>query len=428
MQKRPSNLRILIPLFTANTISGFAQGITMLAIPWYLIQQVNGKYLNAVMVASVTLASLFWGLYAGTLIDKFNRKKIFMTLTAIDGAILCLIASIGFLTGVVPFPFIALIFTTTIFTYNVHYPNLYAFVQELFTPEDYAKVNSAIEVQGQTTNFLGMMVGGILIGGTPDYSWWPTWLDISPWALHEIFLMDGITYLLSFFLISQIPYDPSTREKIDSGSLLSRLTQGFQYLWKEKAILIFGIASHTVFFSLLVSIQAIMPIYVMDWLKESAVILSSFKGMYALGAISAGFIGLAPWLNKDRSVQFIIFLEVCAATFYFIIANMASVAVLFVCSYLLGICNAGVRILRITYLVSIVPNRVIGRVNSFFNVVNVSMRASFLALLAIPFFAADGNGANIVVAIGLLGTIVGLSALVLTYFRNKFPALKLQTK
>ncbi|MEO1451660.1 MAG: MFS transporter, partial [Bacteroidota bacterium] len=160
--------RVLFFLFAANTISGFAQGITMLAIPWYLIQQPGGKWFNATMVAAVTFLSLFWGLYAGTLVDRYNRKRIFLTLQAIDGTLLLSAASIGFALGFMPLPAIVGVYLLTILTYNVHYPNLYAFVQELFEPALYAKVNSAIEIQGQTTNFLGMMVGGLLLSGTGD--------------------------------------------------------------------------------------------------------------------------------------------------------------------------------------------------------------------------------------------------------------------
>jgi len=309
----------------------------------------------------------------------------------------------------------------TIFTYNVHYPNLYALVQELFDREFYAKVNSALEVQGQTTNFLGMMAGGLLLGGSPDVAWWPGNWQFDPWPLERIFLMDGITYFISFFLISQIPYDGKKRQEIDKGNLWERVRQGFEYLLSEKAILVFGIASYVVFFSLLVNIQAIAPIYVKDWLNETALILSSFKGVYALGAISAGLLGLAPWIKKDHPIQLIIFLEILAAMIYFLLANMASVAVLLGGAYILGISNAGIRILRITYLVRIVPNRVIGRVNSFFNVVNVLMRVCFLSMLALPFFAEDENGANIVFALGLMGTLVAISAAILFILRNKFP-------
>ena len=72
-------------------VAGFAQGITMLSIPWYLVSDrgdAEGKLVNAIMVATVTLLALFWGIYAGTLIDRYNRKRIFQVLNGIDSLVL----------------------------------------------------------------------------------------------------------------------------------------------------------------------------------------------------------------------------------------------------------------------------------------------------------------------------------------------------
>jgi DHA3 family macrolide efflux protein-like MFS transporter len=37
----------------------------------------------------ITFASIFWGLYAGTLIDKYNHKRIFQVMNLVDGLVLC---------------------------------------------------------------------------------------------------------------------------------------------------------------------------------------------------------------------------------------------------------------------------------------------------------------------------------------------------
>ena len=120
-------------------------------------------------------------------------------------------------------------------------------------------------------------------------------------------------------------------------------------------------------------------------------------------------------------MQLIIFLEVLAIATYLLLAGMQSVAILLMGAYILGISNAGVRILRITYLVRIVPNRVIGRVNSFFNVITVMMRVSFSALLAIPFFSQSGNGGNIIYAMYMMAGIIAVAAILLYFMRDKFP-------
>lgn len=412
--------KALFFLFSANTISGFAQGITMLSIPWSIIQLADGKLLNSLMVSVVTLGSLFWGLYAGTLIDKYNRKRVFLSLTALDFTLLCSIAGIGFYMGSTPFWLMAIVFTITIFTYNVHYPNLYAFVQELFSPQYYARVNSAIEIQGQSTNFLGMMVGGLLLDGSPEWGWWPTWLQFEPWSMAEIFLMDGITYLLAFVLISQIPYQRKHSFKVDTGSIVQRLKIGFAYLNDHRYLFIFGVFAHVIFFSLLIVIQIIGPVYVMDYLTETASTLAIFKGFYAIGAISAGLLGLSLFIRKNHLIKQIIYLLITAGICYGVLSFTHSVLLTWIVAILLGICNAGARILRVTYIVRIVPNHVIGRVNSIFAVINVMMRVIFAAFLAIPFFSAEGNGENIIYSTLALGVIMLVAGLILIVFFNKF--------
>lgn len=391
----------------------------MLAIPWYLIQLPNGPTLNATMVAVVTLASLFWGMYAGTLIDRYNRKHLILGYNGIDGVLLIGAGLLGISLGVTPFWVAAGIYTLTIFTYNLHYPNLYAFVQELFEREQYAKVNSAIEIQGQTTSFLGMMAAGLLIEGSPDLAWWPQAWEFAAWELHEIFLLDGGTYFLSFLLITQIPYERRLTQ-VDKGPVLQRLQQGFGYLQANRPILIFGVASYVVFFSLLVMVQVVMPVYVKDYLEANAAVLSFFKGSYSLGAIAAGLLGLSQMIKSGHLVRQIIFLLGVAMAAYTILTVTQSVSLTLLSALLLGLANAGTRILRITYLVRIVPNAVIGRVNAFFSVINVVMRTTFIALLALPFFSGAGNGPHMVVATALLGLVMLLAAITLLWKMPQF--------
>jgi len=408
--------RILVLLFTANIISGVAKGITLLAIPWFLVHEMgneNGKFLNAMMVGLITLLSLFWGLYAGTLIDRYNRKHIFIGMNGVAACILSGASLWGFQTATVPFVLMALVYAVSVFYNNIYFPNMYAFVQELFPPRYYARLNSALEVQGQTTSFIGMMLAGLLLGGSVGIAWLPESWKMQPWSLYEIFLLDGVTYLMGMLLIVFIPYYPAKNKRVDRGAIKERIYQGFQYLVAHRSLLLFGVASYLMFFSLLILVQVMMPIYVNDYLQADAVVLASFKGIYSLGAISAGLLGLSLWIKGGHAIKQIIFLLFLAGSVYFVFATTHSVTIALASAFFIGICNAGIRILRITYIVKIVPNYVIGRVNSFFNVLNVSMRFSFILLLALPFFSNVNNGQHIVYAFGLLGLILFTGAFAL---------------
>ena len=95
------NRSAILTLFTANAISGFAQGISMLAIPWKFALLGESSRFN-VMFFFVTLGAMFWGLYAGTLIDRYNRKKVFIITNLVEGVILCCVAYYGSTIGEVP--------------------------------------------------------------------------------------------------------------------------------------------------------------------------------------------------------------------------------------------------------------------------------------------------------------------------------------
>lgn len=404
------NLRALFFLFSANLVSGFAQGITMLSIPWYLVNKMggeDGKFLNAAMVAAITLASLFWGIYAGTLIDRFNRKRIFQVLNGVDFLILVLAAGWGMYLGETPFYLVAIVFGTTVFTYNVHYPNLYSFIQQLFEPKHYAKINSAIELQGQVTSALGMFIGGMLIAGPESMPlWWPSFLITEAWTLPEIFLLDGVTYFCSFVLISFIKYQNVRERKIDVGSVLSRMQQGFTYLWDRKNFLMFGISSHLVFFATLVTIQITLAIYISDYLQADAYGMASFKGVYAMGAVTAGLLGLTFLVRKGHTIPKIIVLMLIAAVAFGSFSISHSLTILLIGAFFIGVCNAGVRILRITYIIQVIPPRVVGRVNSFFSVINVVERFIFSLMMTLAFFSASGNGGNVIYAFAILAAAI----------------------
>ena len=64
--------------------------------------------------------------------------------------------SYGVSCGQTPWILVMAVFGTTMFHYNVHYPNLYAFGQEITEPKNYAKLNAYIEIQGQSTSIFAV--------------------------------------------------------------------------------------------------------------------------------------------------------------------------------------------------------------------------------------------------------------------------------
>lgn len=413
------NKSALTLLLSANIISGFAQGISMLAIPWYFMSVVKETTLFGTIYAATTFASLFWNLYAGTLIDRHPRKLIFIYVSIVCGAIMFGVAAWGFYYGLVPLGLVALVFITTMFNYNIHFGALYAFGQELTEPSQYGKISSYLEIQNQATSvfsgaFAAVLLTGITAGQTINiigFSVIPP-ITFQKWELHEIFLLDGITYVISIVLVSLIRYKPPTERLIDTSPILERIKTGVAFLKKNPAIFSFGNYSFSIFVVLVVQIFMLLPIYVNAHLEKGSDVYASAEVIYSLGAMMAGIFIRKIFRNRNIIISIITLLILTSLIFY-MVAFTKSVTIFYIFTFLIGITNAGSRVLRTTYLFNHISNDLIGRTHSVFNVINILLRSLFLLLFSISWFH---GGNNIVWAYFICGMFTLASAFLL--FRN----------
>lgn len=414
------NKRPLVLLLSANAISGFAQGITMLSIPWYFAGQGESS-LFMFLYAIVTLGSLFWGLYAGALIDGFNRRDVFLGTNFIEGLIILSIATLGFTEGSIPsLSLIVMVFGTTFFGYIIHYPNLYAFAQEVSDKKDYARVTSLIEVIGQATVIGAAGFGVFLLEGfhvnageTVLGITSPWNIHINRWELHEIFLLDGLTYIVSFVVICFIRYTPPKNlSQMDEGNLGERLRTGYEFLKKNKLVTLFGVCSYSIFIVLLVERFALLPLYVKGNLEAKGSVLSFAEVMYAGGSLLSGVIA-GRFLSRLPIPKSIIIFVMITSVGFFVSFLIDSVVVFYLISFLFGIANAGSRIFRITYLFMLVPNEITGRVNSMFNVITTALRLVFLLTFMLPFFSEGNHVTWAYFILGMFTLITGIILIVI---------------
>lgn len=390
------NKRAIYLLFLANIISGLAQGISMIAIPWYFVEIVDRPHVFSTAYLIITFLILFWGLYAGTLIDRYSRKKVFIITNCICGALIGLIAFSGFQTLELSDFLVVFVFGLTIFNYNIHYPNLYAFGQEITEKKYYGKLNSYIEIQGQSTSVLAGAFAALLLTGTQNKQMNLGGLsinlpfDINAWDIHEIFLVDAITYFLGIIIISLIQHSPIKRHIIEKGSVIKRFKGGIKYLQDNPLIFNFGLASYMLFAFLLVEIHVLLPSYVHDFLQEGGDVYAAAEIYYSFGAIIAGIL-IIKLFRRYNTVFGVIFLMIFVAFAFLGMALYKSLIIFFIANLIIGVTNAGVRVLRTTYIFNHVPNNVIGRTNSVFNSLNIVVRMFLIGLFTMPFFTTQDN-------------------------------------
>ncbi|MBX2959376.1 MAG: MFS transporter [Flavobacteriales bacterium] len=420
------NKKALYLLFAANGISGIAQGISMLAIPWYFTSIINDSETFGLIYATTTIVTLFWGLYAGTLIDRYSRKLVFLSICVVSFILLLGVSLAGFYLGEVPIYLIALVFCFTIFNYNIHYPTLYAFGQEITEKENYGKTNSLIEIIGQLTSIVSGVFAAVLLTGVNKDFLNQVGLgfisfNVKPWQLHEIFLLDALTYIAAFILILFIQYTPIKSYEVDKSSVWKRLIQGFSYLKQHPLLFHFGVASFAIFVVLLIHVHQLMPIYVDKHLQSDSSAYAIGEMIYALGALLAG-AGIRWIFKKTNTINAIIILMVLSIIGFEVLAFTNSILILMLVSFVLGITNAGARILRITYLFNHIPNHIIGRTGSVFNTVNIFLRFVLIGIFSLPFFHTNNN---IIWAYFIGGLFILISIIPLLLYHKKLVHFKI---
>lgn len=408
------NSRAIFLLLLANSVSGVAQGIAMLAVPWYFTGVIQSEGLFGKVYLWVTAISLFWGLYAGTIIDRYDRKKIFLGINLAGLTVISTITAIGFYQQSLHWFFVAVVFGSTAFIYNIHFPNLYAFAQEITDKKQYAKVTSLLEIQGQLTFTIAGGIAAILLNGIDgqfEFIGHQIQLPfvVQPWKIYEIFSLGTVAYLITFLLIYRIQSMPVVDRNIDTGSLLERMNVGFDFLRKYPPIFHFGNASLLLFLTILIFGTYVATMYVKSFLGAAGDVYAIGDMTFSIGALIAGFVSTRIF-GERKAVQGIIILSALAGVMYLVMIGSKSIYVFFLANFIIGACNAAVRIQRVTYMFHHIPNKVIGRTGSIFFVINVVLRFGLIGLFTIPFFH---EAENIVYAVAILAGICFAAAVIL---------------
>ncbi len=411
-------------MLIANAISGISQGITMLSVPWYFTGIINREGLFGNIYFAVTFISLFWGVYSGTLIDRYNRKNIFLAMNIAGLLILGSIAAYGFFNGQTAWWLVAIPFAATAFIYNLHFPNLYAFAQEITPKEDYARVVSLLEIQGQISFTTAGGLAAVLLQGI-DGSGFSVWghsflqgFQFPPVAIWKIFALNAATYLIAYAIIFNIKSLPLVAKETDTAPLQERLKTGFTYLWQHPLMLKFGVVTLLLFLTIIIFGTQLSPMFVKLHLRQGGNVFAISDMTFSIGALLAG-IFTARMFKEEHSISSMIAMNILAGTMYIFMCATASSVLFYTANFVIGFCNAGVRIQRITYIFHHIPNNVIGRAGSVFFVLNVLFRLWLIGIFALPFFHTP---ATILLPIFALAAICFLAAAMLLIDYKKLTA------
>lgn len=360
---KPGNFR---HYFAADIISGFGVGMSTIGANWYLLDQTNSNTSIGFMLSLNVIAGFLVSAFAGTVIDKWNRKNIILWANGLRVLALLLITGAFAWTGFR----IEYLYAFTIINgmgWALYMSASRSLVQEIVPEQELIGGNSLIEISLQ----VGMFMAGALSGILYKYV-----------GFEVILLLNALAFAVSSFFLSRIRYVPIPVEHTGE-SFYGTFKNGIRYLAERPYIFLLGIVSIIPLVSTMV-FNVVLPGYVSTTVQGDSIVFGLSDMFYGIGGLLSGLIAapLAAKLSHNGTIAIFFILAVLNLL---AVAFNSTVILLYLGSVLIGLTNSSLRILITTTIMKSVSKSYMGRATSVWMAISLLLQT----------FSATGLGALI---------------------------------
>ena len=255
------------------------------ALIWYLTNTTGSATVLAVASMVGLLPQITLGPLAGTLVDRWNRRKV---LIFADGmiAVATVILAILFASGRVQIWHIYSLMFIRSLGGAFHSPAMTASIT-LLVPQKHL-----VRIQGLNGAFNGVigifspMLGALLLNLIP---------------MQAIMAIDIGTALFAILPLFFIPIpQPKPKDDKEVSSIVAGLVDGIKFLWSMPGLWLITL-SHAVIYLLMMPAYSLIPIFVTDYLNGGAAQLAWLQSSSAVGIVAGGLL-LSIWGGFRRQV------------------------------------------------------------------------------------------------------------------------------
>ena len=338
--------------FIAQIISKFGDVLFHIAVMWYLLDSRDSLVSVGIAAMMKELPQLLFGFVSGVLVDKLNRKKLMIISDSISGTLTLGLTMVMFLGWENNLLIYVLIFALGVMD-TVYSPATRCFIRQIVNDEELVAANSLYNSISEVISVIGIAISGVLI----------SWL-----GCFNVFVFNGITYVLGALLIMLIPYtQASSREN----QLFSRKDVALSLQWIRNS-------SFTKAFIICIAISniAYSIIYMMPSVLSKNVLGSGVGGYsmieccVSLGMIvGAGFISMK---RIRRAGLFFVIGSILGAILMMTMSQVDHILITMLIYFLFGISDA-ITIPVFTYLQITIPNEMQGRVYALIDIILMSV-------------------------------------------------------
>jgi MFS transporter, DHA3 family, macrolide efflux protein len=349
---RPHGLKGLYVIWLGQFVSGVASSITTVALPIWIFS-VTGSGMAVGLIEFFFFGSyLLVTLFAGVLIDRYNRKVMmllydFMSLSAL--AVLLVLQSSGNLQ--VWQLYVAAVVQGV--GYAFQSPSYSAAISIMVPQKQYIRANGLMSLLNDGPDIFGpLLAGGMYIVS----------------GLQGILALNllALVFSIGTLLFVEIPVTPHTREgQLSQSTFRKQVLYGIKYIFRRPGLLglqlVFSMGN--LFFGIALSIAALYPMILLRTGGESqAVGLVQSAG--ALAAVMAGIV-LTTWGQIKRPVNAILLGWLLSSFFGLLFLGVGQALIIWLVAMIINSAfEPVVNVSMDTFLQTKVPPDVQGRVFS----------------------------------------------------------------
>lgn len=375
-------------MWQSQLVSTAGDAIYSIALGFWVLTATGSTALMGTLMATSTLPGVLISPFAGVLIDRTHKKKLFMAMDFLRAACILLVTTAAW-NGMLA---VWMVFAAGIVLSlcgAVFQPGVLSSVPDLVPHEKIANANSAFSVVTSGSELVGNVAGGFLYQflGAP-----------------ALFLFDGLSFLFSggSLAFMKIP-DSRQVEKI---SFFQDMKDGFRYIWRQPGLRLILFASAMCNFCSYVGITLILPFCkVTPGLGSGGygMMMGSFMGGAMLGFLLFSIVTLKPALVIPAFLAASLSSNLC----FIAGINQSVVPLMAVLVAIGGFSNSLINVLFMASVQGSTPQKVRGKVMAFQSMISQGLT---------PFAMALG---------GVLGEVFPLRAVITMGFATSLAALLL---
>jgi MFS family permease len=397
----PANRAPILALLSANAISLVGSTLTMIALPWFVLQTTGSAAMTGLAGFFTFLPAFIAGIFGGALVDRFGYKRISIVADLISGVGIALIPLLHQTVGLAFWQLLALVFLGGLLTI----PGLTA--RRSLLPElaglarvRLERVNGSFEAIQHLAFLCGPPLAGLLI----------LWLGAS-----NVLWIDAATFAASALIVAlAMPAMRANAPTAQSSRYRDALVAGLHFLRRDRLLLSLAVCLAISNFLSNPLLAVILPVYVKTTFGRATdlgLMVAAEGGGMLVGALLFSAIGhrlprRAVWIGA-----FMIF-----PVDLWVLALAPPLPVILAVLVISGVISGPINPLLVTIRHERIPIQLRGRVFSTFSA--ISQVASPLGILVAGGLIEAIGLHTTVLALAVCAQIVGLATLFVPAFHD----------